>query len=84
MEHIKSAISRVKQEFNIESIGINTNIIDEVGIDSLEMIQFILQLEDEYEIEIDFDELDIELFTNAKKLDEFCISQKQAKKERGV
>ena len=75
MEYIKSAILRVKQDFDIENLRESTDLINEVGLDSLEMIQFILQLEDEYEIEIDFDELDIELFSSVKKLDEFCINQ---------
>jgi len=47
----------------------NSKIIEDIGLDSLEMINFILRVEDEYNIEINFDEFD---FTNMKDIKTFA------------
>lgn len=48
-----------------------TNIIDEVGLDSLQMINFILMLEDNFDLEIDFDEIEYEMFLKFNSLVKF-------------
>lgn len=39
-----------------------TNLIEELGFDSLQTINFILMLEDEFDIEIDFEEIEFDMF----------------------
>ncbi|WP_379128717.1 acyl carrier protein [Paenibacillus sp. sgz500958] len=39
-----------------------TDIVNDVGLDSLQMINFILRIEDEFEIEFDFDHFAYEDF----------------------
>lgn len=58
------------------NIDENTNIIDDIGIDSLQMINLILKVEEEFEIEIDFDDFD---YTYLSSISAFCdfISSKQ-------
>lgn len=36
----------------------NSKIFEDIGLDSLEMINFVLKVEDEFNIEINFDEFD--------------------------
>ncbi len=36
----------------------NSKIFDDIGLDSLEMINFVLKVEDEFNIEINFDQFD--------------------------
>ena len=36
----------------------NSKIFDDIGLDSLEMINFVLKAEDEFNIEINFDQFD--------------------------
>ena len=45
-----------------------TNLVEDVGLDSLQTINLVLQLEDEFGIEIDFDEFDYELLLEFGKL----------------
>ena len=64
---IKEKIINILQQTKEEDLSYitftdQTNIIDEVGLDSLELINFVLQLEDTFEIEIDFEEFDYSLF----------------------
>lgn len=46
-----------------------TDIINEVGLDSIQMINFVLIMEDEFGMEIDFENFD---YTNFKSLDALC------------
>jgi|GEM_PF-706386 acyl carrier protein len=57
---LKEIIAEVKGNgFNTDSINDATNLIKEVGIDSLQLINLILSIEDEFEVEIDFETFDI-------------------------
>jgi acyl carrier protein len=40
-----------------EPIGSDTDLIDELGLDSLQAITFLLRIEDEFDIELDYDGL---------------------------
>lgn len=55
-EHAISA-----DQFTVES-----KIIEDIGLDSLEMINFILQVEDEFDVEINFEEFDYSNLDNIK------------------
>ena len=53
-----------KNELNRDS-----SLINDAGLDSLQLINFILLVEDEYNIEIDFDSFDYKLL---EKIEAFC------------
>ncbi len=61
VEMIRKILVEVKENDNLQEITENTDIVEDIGLDSLETIQFILGLEDECETEIDFDEFEFEL-----------------------
>lgn len=48
-----------------------TDIINEVGLDSIQMINFILLIEDEFDIQIDFENFDVENLCNLNTLGKF-------------
>lgn len=51
-----------------ENVTATTDLVNEVGLDSLQMIDFLLGLEDEFRIEVDFDSLDMQHLTSVEAL----------------
>jgi acyl carrier protein len=49
----------------------NSKIFDDIGLDSLEMINFVLKVEDEFNIEINFDEFDYSNMEDVKTFASF-------------
>jgi acyl carrier protein len=66
----------VKDEEKKKSINGSTDIINEIGLDSLNMINFILKLEDTFEIELDYEDLNFTHITCVDKLCDFLNTQK--------
>ncbi len=52
-----------------------TNIIDDIGIDSLELINFILLVEDEFDMELDFENFEISHMHNLERFCSFIIEK---------
>lgn len=48
----------------------DTNIVKEFSLDSLLTVQFIIELEKVFDIEIDMEEANMSIFTNTKELKE--------------
>ena len=42
----------------------NTNLMTEFGLDSLLRVQFIIELEEVFDIEVDTEDMDLEIFSN--------------------
>lgn len=75
---IISIISEIKKDNSfMDKLNETSSIIDEVGFDSLQMINFILRIEDEFGIEIDFEEFDMENLKSIKDFSNFIDSIKQ-------
>ncbi|MFI1418654.1 acyl carrier protein [Streptomyces sp. NPDC020731] len=51
------------------SIEPETNIISDLGLDSLQMIEFLLTVEDALEVELDFENMDMDYL---QSVDAFC------------
>jgi len=61
IETVKAVLGKIKQQPDLATmLADDTNIIDEVGLDSLEMLQFMLELEEQMAIMIDFERLEYE------------------------
>ena len=58
---------------NMDTVKIDqdTNLIEDLGLDSLQTINFVLLLEDEFDIEIDFEEIEYEMFQKLSTLIEY-------------
>ena len=61
MDKLVQILREVKDEPALtESIGPDTDIINQVGLDSLQMINLALRVEEEFQISIDFETFDFE------------------------
>lgn len=59
-EKIIQIIAEVKGDNGLlNNTSNDTAILDDIGLDSLQMINFMLRIEDEFGVEINFDEFDI-------------------------
>jgi acyl carrier protein len=60
-EKIKDILAVVKEEDALrETITPKSDLINEIGIDSLQMIQFILMVEEAFRVEISYEDLDFQ------------------------
>jgi acyl carrier protein len=70
-------ISEIKNDSSfVDRLNGTSNIIDEVNFDSLQMMKFILRIEDEFGVEIDFEEFDMENLNSIKDFSNFLSSIK--------
>jgi acyl carrier protein len=70
-------ISEIKDDTGLVGrLNEQSNIMEDGGLDSLQLINFILKVEEQFGIEIDFDQFDFELLGSVA---DFCryISERQ-------
>lgn len=77
LELIKNLLKQLKPDLNISQITEETDLIDEIGLDSLETIQFILGLEDDCDVEIDFDSFEFDLLHRVGDLVQYLKKSEQ-------
>jgi acyl carrier protein len=78
-EKIKKVLGDVKDTPVTEmSLSDDTDIINDIGLDSLQMVTFMLKLEEELGIQIDFDSLDFSTLMSVRSLCDFLSKQKVA------
>lgn len=71
-EKIATALSKVlSTEISPAQLNDNTDLLNDIGLNSLDFLQFILQLEESFDMEIDIQKLDIQYFRNLGKLKTF-------------
>jgi acyl carrier protein len=69
-EKIIGIISEIRNEPELLQHLLGTSdVLNDGGLDSLQLINFILRVEDEFNIEIDFDEFDM---VHLNSIDTFC------------
>ncbi|WP_442955774.1 acyl carrier protein [Paenibacillus sp. y28] len=63
-------ISEIKNEPELAgTLNASSDLLNDGGLDSLQLINFILRVEDEFGIEIDFEQFDME---HLNSIDTFC------------
>lgn len=60
------------------NITSETNIMTDIGLDSLKLINFIVKIEEELNVSIDFDKFDYEHLTSINKLSKFLEQCKKS------
>ena len=69
---IKESLEHVKRTPDLAvTLSDRADIIEEVGLDSLQMLQFMLELEERLSIQIDFDALEYSYLNSIQRLAEF-------------
>lgn len=72
IDAIKQALEKVKSIAGLAGeLADDADIINDVGLDSLEMLRFMLDLEERLSIQIDFDRLEYSFFNSIRELANF-------------
>ena len=81
LERIKKVIGEVTEDpASIKNLSDDADMINDVGLDSLQMIDFMLRVEEEFGIELDFDSLDFSDMTSIRKFGDYLALQIECKK----
>jgi acyl carrier protein len=76
VKKISSIVAKIKNDPSLVGlITPETNLIDDIGIDSLDMIDFLLSLEADFDIQVDFDKFDFDVMESVSKLETYISAQ---------
>jgi acyl carrier protein len=85
IKKIKKIIAKVLEEPGLEnSLSDNADLINDVGLDSLQMIDFMLKIEEEFDIEMDFESLNFNDMRSIHKFGEYLVVQLNRKKNAQI
>jgi acyl carrier protein len=75
-------IAKIKEDPDLrERIDSRFHLMKDVGLTSLDMMQLFLEIEEEFDIEVDLDAVTLELFESIDRLTEFVAAAVAAKAE---
>ncbi|MFV9644352.1 MAG: phosphopantetheine-binding protein [Desulfobacterales bacterium] len=76
-EKVKEILAQIKEDPDIAStLSNNADILNDVGLDSIQIINFMLKIEEEFDVEIDYDNFNYNHMTSIDKLCQFLSQQK--------
>jgi len=76
IKQLKTILGTVTEDPSAaQELSDDANIITDVALDSVQMIEFMLEIEENFAIEINFDEIDFSHFTSIKILAEYLTDQ---------
>ncbi|MBU7315721.1 acyl carrier protein [Paenibacillus sp. SM 69] len=79
LQTVIKILSEIKESPELLStLKPETDIINEVGLDSLQMINFVLAIEDAFDVEIDFDHFDIDQLSSIQAFVAFLEKERAA------
>lgn len=84
---IKKILGKLKRDESMATqLSDEADLIDEVGLDSLEMLQFMLEAEERLELQIDFDALEFDYLRSIRVLAEFLdtMPRKEAEAKTAI
>jgi acyl carrier protein len=72
IDQIKSILEEVRGVPGLsQSLSDSASLIDDVGLDSLEMLTFMLKIEEQLRVRIDFEQMDFSYLQSIRALSEF-------------
>jgi acyl carrier protein len=72
IEAIKRSLAKIKRDPDlVAQLSERTDLVDDVGLDSLEMLQFMLDIEASLALEVDFDKLEYAYLRSIETLAQF-------------
>ncbi|HEY0511088.1 MAG TPA: acyl carrier protein [Thermoanaerobaculia bacterium] len=72
IERIKSILEEVRGVPGLsQNLSDSASLIDDVGLDSLEMLTFMLKIEERLRVRIDFEQMDFSYLQSIQALSEF-------------
>ena len=80
LRELKAILEHVTGKAGLaERLSDTANVIDDVGLDSLEMMNFMLEIERRLAVDIDFDKLDFDAMRSLSVLAGFLAKVRQAR-----
>ena len=70
-DEIKSVIQSVSPKVGINTISANTSMLRDIGLDSVQIIEFVVSLEDHFDYPLFDENLEVDLFDNFERLADF-------------
>lgn len=67
----KQALAKIKRNPALAHVADDIDLIDDIGLDSLETLQFLLELEDVLGARIDYDRLEFQMLRSLRTLASF-------------
>lgn len=67
-EKLKEIICTIKEGLKVADIDSNKDLIDDYDMNSMDMLQFIAELEEVFDMELEDDELDASILAHIPKL----------------
>jgi len=81
---IITLLSEIKEDKELDKkVSASSDIVHDVGLDSLQMINFFLKIETDFGIEIDFENFDFSYLSSIKNLCKF-LEEHQVKTASGI
>jgi acyl carrier protein len=78
-EKIIQILAEIKNDKDIVTrASKETSIIDDIGLDSLQMINFLLRIEDEFAIEFDFEQFNLSNLSSIQGLSHYISTLESA------
>jgi acyl carrier protein len=72
IDQIKSILEEVRGVPGLsQNLADSASLIDDVGLDSLEMLTFMLKIEEQLRVRIDFEQMDFSYLQSIRALSEF-------------
>ncbi len=72
-------LSEIKEDDRLANqLNETSHLIDDIGIDSLQMISLMINIEEKFDVELDFSQINISHMQSIGSLAEFILQQKKA------
>jgi acyl carrier protein len=73
-ERIGTVLAAIVGPERAAGIDADTNLVDEVMLDSIQMIAFLLRVEDELDVEVDFESLGLDHVRTLRSFTDFLMA----------
>jgi acyl carrier protein len=84
IEEVKQLLEGTKKAPGLAAkLSDSANIVEDVGLDSLEMMDFMLEVEKRFQIELDFEQMEFDVFESIARFAQFVSRMKIGAKGRG-
>jgi acyl carrier protein len=73
-DRVKAVLGGIIGQDLVADITDDTGIVNELGLDSIQMITFLLRIEDEFDLELDFESLELVQLDSVRQFCEFVTA----------
>ncbi|MFJ5304231.1 acyl carrier protein [Streptomyces sp. NPDC088350] len=83
-ERVKAVLGGILGQDLVADITDDTGIVNELGLDSIQMITFLLRIEDEFDLELDFESLELVQLDSVRQFCAFVTADAQQHQRRPI